>query len=285
MSGDAPPIAGTFNRLGAFDELCRTDVGADVDDSWVRFDHIAGGGVDALFAAANRSGDRRPDYVGASVASALVDAVVSTALPALLVERRLPDVSPANVAARLHDEEFWFERVSLYDPRCHVLQGDPAAADPTSTVVGSVEEIHQRFAELLVEAATQWFAAIRAGAPFGRRGMWGQLADDVCGSALWAARATGADPQEAWAEAQAILDAIAGVVPELRVRPRLFPVRWSGGEALWQVKGTCCLWYTTFAESDTSGDGYCTTCPLRPDDVRRERLRDWLENQPATTAS
>lgn len=39
MSGDAPPIADTFSRLGALDELCRADVGADVDDSWLRSDH------------------------------------------------------------------------------------------------------------------------------------------------------------------------------------------------------------------------------------------------------
>ncbi len=283
MTTLAPPLAETFTRLRAFDELCRAEVGTPGGKGWLHFTDLPERGLDELFAAATRPGPRRPHYVGASVAATLVDALVSTALPALLIERRLPDVSPANVSGRLHHSELWFTRVVLHEPRCHVLAADAAAQDPSVMLVPSPGHLHRIFAGMLVEAATSWFGAIRARTPFGRRGMWGQLADDLCSTALWTARAAGLDQRRCWDEAQSIVELVAADVPDLRVRPRLFPVRWSGGQCLWQVKGTCCLWYTTFDEPHTDGDGYCTTCPLRTDDVRHQRLREWLENQATAT--
>lgn len=282
MTPSAPPLAETFERLRPHEDLCRAVIGRPDAEGWLRLDATTGAGMDGLFAAAQRGEQRRPDYVGASVAAALVDVLTSTAIPPLLVERRLPDVSAANLSVRLHDAQLWFEQVALDEPTCWALPGDRDFQHPTVEPVADLDELHRRLAGVLVERATRWFDDVRARAPFGRRGMWGQLADDVCGSALWTAREVGLDPRAAWAEANAIIDVVAAAVPELRVRPRLFPVQWSGGESIWQVKGTCCLWYTTAAEPDTLGDGFCTSCPLRPDDIRHDRLVEWLETQAAT---
>lgn len=61
-------------------------------------------------------------------------------------------------------------------------------------------------------------------------------------------------------------------------RPRPFPVSWAGGEALFQVKGTCCLYYKTRDGSlDADDDSYCTTCPFRDHGNRLSRLRHHLE--------
>lgn len=269
------PVTSTFERLRAYDELCRASVGGPTGATWL---HLASlpQDLEDLFAAMARSGPRRAAYKGASVAAILTDAVVSTALPPLLVDRRLPDIHPLNLWVRLHESDFWFDQIRLEDPTVYLLPTDPEADHPTCVVVPTIEDLHRRFGQQLVEAATPSFSAVRALAPFGRRGMWGQLADDVGGTALWTARAVGLDQRAAWEEAQSILDHVAEAVPDLRVRPRLFPVRWEGGETLFQVKGTCCLWYTTFEEPDRLGEGYCTTCPLRDDDVRHERLHQYL---------
>jgi len=280
MTASMPPLPQTLARLRELDGLSPAEVGPPTGERWLHLDRLLGDGLDRLFAAAATAAvPRRADYVGASVASALADVLISTALPALLVERRLPAITPSNLSVHIHDRELWFDSVAVHEPNCYALVTDPASGHATVTAVASVDDLHRRIASLLVDAATPWFAAIRARAPFGRRGMWGQLADGVGGTALWAARAARLDQRRMWAEAQTIVDLIAADVPELRVRPRLFPVRWGGGETLWQVKGTCCLWYTTFEEPDSCGDGYCATCPLRPDDVRHERLRTWLENE------
>lgn len=280
MTTGTSPLAATFDRLRRREpHLCRAEIGRPTGPGWLRLDATAHDVVDAVFPAAQSDQRRRLDYVGASVAARLIDVLVSTAVPALLVEGRLPDVSPTNLAVHLHDSEFYFDRVALHQATCWARPSDPEIAHPTVTAVTSVDELHRQFANVMIETAGGWFEAARSRAPLGRRGMWGQLADDLCGSALWTARAVGLDQRDAWDEAQAIIDLIAAAVPELRVRPRLFPVRWSGGEILWQVKGTCCLWYTTFPEPDTCGDGYCNTCPLRPDEIRHARLGQWLETE------
>jgi len=124
--------------------------------------------------------------------------------------------------------------------------------------------------------------AVRRRASYGRYGMWGQVADDLCGTALRAARRADLDGEAAWDEAQAVLDLVAAQVPELRARPRLFPVTWRGGEALFSVKGTCCLWYKTRKAPDLGGEGYCGSCPLRDDECRRARFTGWLEQHEAS---
>ncbi|MDP9403428.1 MAG: hypothetical protein M3P85_08850 [Actinomycetota bacterium] len=262
------------------DGIGRAEVGPPAGEGWLGLDAVVETGLERLFEAArSATTTRRPDYVGASVAAALADALVGTAVPALLVERRLPHTAPRNVSVLLPDSELWFERVAVHRPHGYVLAADPAADHPEVTPVATLHDLHRQLASLIVEAVSPWFAAIRERAPFGRRGMWGQLADHLCGTALWTARVAKLDQRRAWDEAQAVLDLIAESVPELRVRPRLFPVRWRGGETLCQVKGTCCLWYTTFDQPDIRGDGYCVTCPLRPDAVRVDRLRHWLDSE------
>jgi hypothetical protein len=112
--------------------------------------------------------------------------------------------------------------------------------------------------------------------------MWGQAADDLAGTALGIARAGGLEPQAAWDEAGAVVDLLAAAVPELKVRPRPFPVRWSGGEAMFQVRGTCCLWYKTESGRSAGREGYCSSCPLRDDDSRHAGLAAWLDERART---
>lgn len=279
------PLLETTAKLRAVDSLYRVELGRQTGERWLPLDGLLDCGLDRLWSVAERGVRRRADYVAASVASALGDALVGAALPPLLVDGRLPDVRPANVSAECAEEEVWFERVALHTSSVVVVEGDPARHHPDVTAVaGSVAELHRRFVEVLVDAVAPWFGAIRARAPFGRRGMWGQLADGVAGVALRTARAGRLDEGAAWDEAHAILDLVAGMVPELRVRPRPFPVRWSGGETLWQVRGTCCLWYTTFDRPQPSGEGYCATCPRRDDDSRHQRLQAWLETEAEAAA-
>ncbi|MGQ0615965.1 MAG: hypothetical protein ACT4PW_03075 [Acidimicrobiia bacterium] len=279
---DAGPLAGTVARVGAvYGEDARLCLGIDGGSRWLRLDAVLAGGLDTLFADVEADAGGRRDYAGAAVAAGLADALVTAGWPALLLDRRLPDVRPVNVAVRRHEDEAWFDRVALLTPGCFALPGDPEAGYSDVAVVGTVADLHERFAAQLVDAVGPWFAAVRARAPFGRRGMWGQLADAVCATALGTARHAGTDQRAAWDEAQDVLDHVAARVPELRVRPQPFPVRWSGGEALFQVKGTCCLWYVCEKAAEYGDDAYCSSCPLRDDGSRRSRLTAWLEEEAA----
>jgi len=255
---DWAPLRQAVERLRATDPECRL-VLADGDSGaeWTTLDgpDVVG---EAFEVAERRLGGSRA-AIGASVAALLVDGVVTATWPLLLAQRRLPAVHASNVAVRLHPELAWFEHVTIRTPACH---GD---------------DLHERFVDGLVTTFAPWFDEVRARAPFGRAGMWGQVADELHGGALWHARQAGTDARAAWDEAGAVVDLLAEQVPALRSRPRPLPVRWPGGEATWQVKGTCCLWYQTRDGQALGDDGYCVACPLRTDEAaRQDRLVEWL---------
>lgn len=276
--GVAPPLEQSFARVAAVDEYGRGEVAAPVGDGWLHLGGDAEQVVEAVVDLARAATpDERADYLAALVAGALADALIGVSVPVLVLDRRLPDVTATNLRVRRADGELWLERIAVDSPARRALAEDPRASDPTVRTVRSYSELTTALTATLVDALTPWFSALRARAPFGRMGMWGQVADDIHGKALSIARLARTDQRQAWTDATAVVDAVAALVRELRVRPRLFPVRWDGGNALWQVRGTCCLWYTTSADPDPCSDGYCTTCPLRPDDSRHERLAEWLQ--------
>ena len=121
-------------------------------------------------------------------------------------------------------------------------------------------------------------AAVRARAPFGVSGMWGCAADQVGSIVTRRQRAGG--HAALWDDAVGFLDALSAHAPRLRARPRLVMVDWEGGPSPFSIQGTCCLLYKTSPAADsTTGDGYCSTCPLLGDEVRRARLVAWVRKQ------
>lgn len=114
--------------------------------------------------------------------------------------------------------------------------------------------------------------------PIGRGVLWGAVADALAGRAVWLAGRLGTDQQRAWSRTQVVFDAVASTVGDLRHRPTPYPVTFSGGSSLHQVRGTCCLYYRTQPAADPDGEGYCVTCPLRTDASRTRRLRAHLES-------
>lgn len=60
------------------------------------------------------------------------------------------------------------------------------------------------------------------------------------------------------------------------------PVRWSGGQSLCSVKGTCCLYHRTVSDPDPGeGDGYCISCPFTEPAHRHRRWAANLEEEAA----
>lgn len=197
---------------------------------------------------------------------ARIDPWFGADVAALVIDHRLPDPrSPLWV--REHDEG-WFDRVAFERPGVLVARADAHAGHPDATVLDD-DELISELARGLATRLEPVLDVVRGLTPFGRRGLWGGVADELASAALWAARASGGDPEAAWRTAVAITDAVAADVPWLRTRPSCFPV----GETMWAVRGTCCLFHKTQPQPpDPSGESYCTTCPFRDEDSRRQRL-------------
>lgn len=272
----AGPVAATFARLRQLDEYLDAEVGPPEGAAWYSLDTVVSGGhLDSWLERLACDHDGQRDVAGAYLGSALAGAVVSVPMSALVGERRVPHFG-AGLWLHRHGEG-WFDRVSCTSIEVDVLADDPEAEHPDTVIVADQAALAERFAESLVETLAPLLQAVRRRTPYGLQGLWGGVADEVTGTALRAARQTRTDGWAAWALSQAVLDHMAASQHHLR-RPRAFPVSWSGGEALFQVKGTCCLYYKTHdGPPEPNGDRYCTTCPFRDDDNRLSRLRQQLE--------
>jgi len=242
-------------------------------------DLVADGGLDALFAdGAGHCGGAR-DYLGASVAHMVTDGLLVAGLPAVLLEQRLPVVALDEIVFRRRDTELWFDRIWLASSRFWALPTDRDAGHSDAIVVADRAALTRLLVDQLVAALTPVFAAIRRQASFGVIGMWGQAVDGLYSLALWLAHRTGGDHRVAWDEASAIVDVLAERVPQARARPRAFLVMTQHEERLFSVRGTCCLWFKSQPEEPSAA--YCTTCPLRGDQDRTQRLVRYLEEQTA----
>jgi hypothetical protein len=166
-------------------------------------------------------------------------------------------------------------------PSVALLPGDPATADPRSVVLADEAALDEWWAAGVAATLAPLLAAVRARAPFGLRNLWGGVADEVTGTVIWVAQLAGRDADEAWLRGQRLLDALARHAPIRFARGRPFLVTHPGGRRLFQVRGTCCLYYRSAAETGPPEQTYCNTCPLRDDDSRQRRLREHLTQLPA----
>lgn len=279
----ASPLAETFRRLAALDAYLAAEIGEPASEGgadWYRLDGIvAGGEVDRWLADLTARYGGRPNIAGAFLGAWLAGAVITVPVAALVLERRVPVLAAGGVWIHQHPDG-WFDGIALRAPTVALLAGDAARDHPDSRVAEDEAALFDAYTEQLVAVLEPLLAAVRARARYGLRGLWGAVADDLTGTAVWVAGEAGRDQVEAWRVGAALSDRVAARVPQLRTRARPFPVSWSGGEALSQVKGTCCLDFRTYdGVPDPSGDGYCVTCPFRDDGSRRQRLRAYLERR------
>ncbi|MFP5317797.1 MAG: hypothetical protein ACLGI2_05820 [Acidimicrobiia bacterium] len=248
-------------------------------DGWFGIDELVDRGVVDGMAADLLTQEGRPDVAGSYLGSHLTGPVVARTVAAIVLDRRCPDPCPSNVAVHLHPDS-WFDQLWFRTPAAAAVDGDPAGADRACVVLADVALLRTWWAERLVACLVPLLDAVRARLPYGRRGLWGAVADQVAASALTVARQAGLPCRPAWEEAAGLLEALARHAPVAITWPSPFEVRSPRGrEAVFPVRGTCCLYYLTVDGPDPCGDGYCITCPFTDPDHRHRTLADRLDEQ------
>jgi hypothetical protein len=268
------PLAHTLHRLDAADEHCRFVDGEPGDGGWHRLDEVLADAVvldDWFRVIVDGAACGKRDVAGSYLAGWLSRVVVETAAIALVAEQRTWPLRDTNLAVH-HHEAGWFDGIAVLEPDIRMLRGDPGVGHRHAVPFDRVDELRSALVDEIVELAGRLFAAVRARAPYGVRGMWGALADGLAARFVRAADQTGDDVDAAWRDAAALLDVLGARVGLAFARPHLDRTEWSGGCSPFAVKGTCCLYYKT-----VGGDDYCTTCPLRDEGWRRERRTECLE--------
>jgi hypothetical protein len=278
-SGGAPTmpavaLAETAARLGAADAYAGFEV-CPPPDGWITLDTAeTDGRLDAWLDALVTTHGRR-NVAGSMLAVQLGEIAVGLPVAAMLADDRCPDPAVTNLAGRLHPEGYLDGR-AVRTPTVAVLPTDPAAGRPDSVVMPDEAAMTAWWAARTAATLGPLLAAVRARAPFSLRNLWGVVADEVAGTAVWVAQLTGRDPRAAWQRSQRLLDALAEHAPYPLGRGALFPVAHPCGERMFQVRGTCCLYYRSAAVTGPPSEAFCNTCPLRDDESRLRRLHDHL---------
>jgi hypothetical protein len=214
----------------------------------------------------------RADVAGSYLASFLSSAIAAPLVRALATQQRGWHTAAGTTWVHLHDDG-WIDQVATAAPVL-VLPADTAADRADVEVVDDLETLVAIAIEHLVSVVDPLFVAVRARAPYGRRGMWGALADSIAAELTWSAQVNGHDVVDAWRRAQPILDALVAAAPTRVTRPTFERIDDAGHVAHLTIRGTCCLYFQSLPP-DAPTD-YCTSCPMGDADTRRARQQRWL---------
>lgn len=273
-------------HLDASSDYCRFVAGAPVGDGWLPGADVVDGAVLARWVAdgVDRRGPKAAGVVGSFLASWIADIVAVPVVAAIQHSQRAWPVDLASLAVH-RDEEGWFNGLAVLSGPVRVVRGDPAAGMVGVEVVDNVDSLVAITAAEIAAAVAPVFAEVRRLAPFGVRGMWGNLADAFSSEVVWAAQRRGADTADAFADARRFTDAVATAAGVAIVRPTPLTVQWSGGPTVVSCKGTCCLLYKLVPDARPDGDGYCTSCPKREATSQHTAMAAWLEELTAAAGN
>lgn len=234
------------------------------------------------------------DLAGALIAYRLAQVLVHVTVGPIVVQRRALIPRADGLYYRLNAGQD-IAALAVTSATLVVLPGDRDAGHLDTTVAADVPELLERSVAGLVTLFEPVTHAVRSCAPYGLRGMWGNLADHIAEMALGYAGSSaqaschgsnashvgreqrghpGQSEEAAWDLAEVLIDHLAARQPLLRGRPQLQRQREADGSCSHRVvlKGTCCLVYKAYGRKADGTPlagrarievGACDTCPLR----------------------
>jgi hypothetical protein len=235
------------------------------EPGWVRVDGLAADGdllEDTMDRIGRAYGEGGRPFTGTSLTRGYLWRMLTPAVAAFLLERRLPDLRAGSVALRFGGDGSVAD-VAFAGDTFAVLPQDPDAAHPAATVLPSDREILLALRDALSETHLAALApALRGlGVRRGSRALRQVFADSCVQAFVFVGRYLGRE-REGVGLAGMLLAGPSPLSAPLNYRVLEYP----GGSEATRVRNACCLYYKT-------GNGACFTCPRKTDE---ERVRDLL---------
>ena len=281
----ATPLGAMLARLDAADPYCRAVAGVPDGAGWtlVRDLLVEPMILESWFRELRTEHHGQADVAGSFLAGWLGGIVLDPVGWAFHVERRAWPLDPDVLWLHRH-EEGWFDGFAVASPSLDVLPDDPDAAHPDVRIVADLDVLRRSIARDAVAVLMPLFAAVRRLAPFGIRGMWGNLADSVASNTVSSAFRHAEPTTPAFEAAMALVDELVVAGAGAITRPSPEPVGYSRGTTTVVHKGTCCLWYKVAGTDAPAGERYCLSCPKQPESGQRARWVAWLDEVAAERA-
>ena len=185
-----------------------------------------------------------------------INPVVSVAVHGLYVERRVLDVSAANLAFRLDDSGAVAEH-AFSSLQFAALSSDNAASHPDATPVADIEALIAWMFDRMVEHHMRpFFSCVRAKSKLGLNVMWAALAGGCAGALMGLQKAGFFTIEEAIAAQTALLELAP---PPMHDRVSIYPLQSGRHRALFMRLEVCCQKYL---HPDMGKCGYCALRPI-----------------------
>lgn len=182
------------------------------------------------------------------------------AVASYVLSRRVPDVSPENVALRF-DAGGGLSEVALIRQRFAVLPSDPAADHPNAVVLDDEAALLGWMRGRLVGGIEPLLEAARGHVRLGRRAAWVRVSDYAAYAFLMVGWDAGDQARYA-ADAEAFVTAPGS---PLRGRTGFFVVESGSRRGAYLTRGVCCQAYKE------PGHDNCDSCPMLTQGERERR--------------
>jgi ferric iron reductase protein FhuF len=269
------PIAQDFEWLNTQSEYLNVKMGTPEGTDWYAPRQLMQPASPQLETILDRivadTGVNDRQFLATNFISAYSWQMTAVGVSCFLAKRRVPDFSVENILVHFNDHSH-HDGLAFVGGRFYALSDDPEATHPCAVVVEDVNALREIFRSQIEAHMSGIEDVLKARTRMDKRGLWGIVADRLCGMVIYVAEQLGQQalcPHEVGALVQ---------VPgsPLKGKTGLMMMEYNGRSKMFLQRGSCCQYYKVPPENS-----YCSTCPLLSLEERERRLRDDLMGEGA----
>lgn len=266
------PLQDTLSRAAALSEYFKVEVGTPTGEGWTTpaaflEDERVLGTLWSRTSARAKTTDRA--YLKQSVFGSYIWMLTVSGIGTYLLARRVPDLSAENTVLHMKPDGD-IDQIALVTPRFACLPNDPAANDPHAVVVADMDALRRFYLRVLVdEHLVAFMGTMKSRYKYGLRAMQETLADRVVGTLIWLLKERG-EKERIGGE----VEAFSSLLP-FKSKSGVLEVPFEGRCEPFLKRASCRLSYRL------PEHGYCTSCPLQPEEERIARFQAYLANSHA----
>ncbi len=274
------PLAQTLDRVRQLNEYLKPELGTPSGIAGFAAADLASGSArlaGLVVYTQARLRTTAPTITASAILQSYQWPLISTASACYLVDRRVPDLSVANIRTR-YSAEHEAEALALGSGRFAALPGDPAADHPDATSVADLEALRTWLRTGLEAHLGGVIADLSAHCGCKPRGLWLNVADSCASTLVWLMQKSVPTTTAAQIESELAALIRTPASPLFSRQIGLIELAYHERSQVFLDRATCCYWYKT------AGGDFCSTCPKRTQDDRRERLLTYLAEEHARQA-
>ncbi|MBX3015578.1 MAG: (2Fe-2S)-binding protein [Caldilineaceae bacterium] len=277
---DEHPLQQTFTRIRQLSPYVGARWGQQQEAEWLTPAELLAPQSPHLATQIRQTQARLHTTAASTIAAALLQEyqwpLISTAVASFLVDRRVPNLDPANVSFLVLDAEKGIQEaedhthIAYLGGRFLALPDDPAADHPDATTVPDRDALRDALRTGL-ESHFGWvIERLSAAVDCKPRGLWLYVADRLASTFGWLMQEQdkGCRLPQIEPEFNAVLRVPSSPLTNKKVA--LFELTYKDHSHVFLDRATCCFWYKA------DGGDYCTTCPHRTKEDRNERLLKYM---------